>query len=354
MGTVLGKTRAIGIAGVILFVLGVFGWQGLLHGGPDMLELTESAQWGLLVAMFFFFEALGSGFLLVGALRGHVGSLVVGVAGVLAACVIILMDLYHPVAGWRLFLAPNVGSPMFLDMLFSALCIIFGVFCIVLLRGKSKALSHACRVVVGVLSILFPLGTSWLCTTLPGQWGWSPLEVASFFTAVAVCAGAAATVFKMERGRVALCVALAISFLFIVADAGFLLYGEDTATTSLVNREVVIGRYAPLFWITTLAFVAVPAVLALCKRVDGRIVAAVAVLGVALSKYLFAVKGNLFPYVMMPDVKVQLLGTASGLPVSGYVPCLNEWVALVGGIGLFVAIVAFALPRLATEVKTRV
>ena len=52
-------SRTVGIVGLVLFVIGIVGWQGVVHSAPDALELTESAQWGLLVGMFSFFEALG-------------------------------------------------------------------------------------------------------------------------------------------------------------------------------------------------------------------------------------------------------------------------------------------------------
>ena len=181
-------SRTVGIVGLVLFVIGIVGWQGVVHSAPDALELTESAQWGLLVGMFFFFEALGSGCLIVGALKKHAGMLTVGVAGIVGACVMILMDLYHPEAAWRLFLAPNVGSPMFLDVLFSTLCIVFGILLVVALSKGIDRLAKAMVPAVVVVAALFPLGTAWLCTTLPGQLGWSTLELASFFLGAGVCA----------------------------------------------------------------------------------------------------------------------------------------------------------------------
>lgn len=349
MNKAMTKGRIVGIVGLVLFVIGIFGWQSVVNGSPDSIELTESAQWGLLVGMFFFFEAVGSGFLLVGAVKKHAGALLVGVVAIIGACVMILMDLYHPAAAWRLFLTPNIGSPMFLDVLFSALCIVFGLALLVALRKGSESLIRIMSVLVAVVAVLFPLGTAWLCTTLPGQQGWSTLELASFLVAVGVSAGAAMAFCRMEGARPMLVGFLAAALILSIADAGFLLYGTDESLTAIAMREVVSGKYAPLFWTVTLACELAPMVLALARGVDARIAAGLGIAGIAINKYLFAVKGNLFPYISMPDVKVQLLSLAQGYPVTSYFPHVGEWIACVGTIGLVVAIVAFVLPAVTKE-----
>lgn len=341
------RNLIVGVVGLVLFVVGVFGWQGIVNSSPDVLELTESAQWGLLVGMFLFFEALGSGCLVVGALKRHLGLTVVGVAGIIGACTMVLMDLFHPAAAWRLFLAPNVGSPMFLDVLFSSLCIVFGVLLAVGLARGMKGLASAMRPATIVVAVLFPLGTAWLCTTLPGQLGWSTIELVSFFLGAGVCAGAGMCFFGMREGRYVLMGFLAGLLLVNVAEVGFLVYGEAEGLDSLTMREVVFGKLAPLFWVSVVAFMAVPLALTLVKKVDVRVAAVLGAAGVACTKYLFAVKGNLFPYLSLENVDVQLLGLASGYPAMSYVPGVNEWLAAIGGVGLVVALVAFGLPLFA-------
>ena len=344
MQSFMTKGRIIGIVGLILFAAGIVGWLGVINGSPDTIELTESAQWGLLVGMFFFFEALGSGFLIVGALKKSPTALLVGVAGIVGACVMILMDLYHPTAAWRLFLAPNIWSPMFLDLLVSALCIVFGVALIAAWKRGAEAPARVLRPAVVVVSVLFPLGTAWLCTTLPGQLGWSTLELVSFFLAVGVSAAAALCFLRMDGGRELLIAFLAATLVVTVAEAGFLVYGTDGRLELLTMHEVVTGKLAPLFWIMTIAFVLLPLALGFFKKVDVRIPAALGVAGIALSKYLFAIKGNLFPYLSLDNVSVQLLSTASGYPVTSYAPHFNEWLACAGAIGLVVAVVALLYP----------
>lgn len=343
--------KIVGVVGLVLFIAGIVGWQGIVHSPPSALELTESAQWGLLVGMFFFFEAVGSGCLIVGALKRHMGLLVVGVAGIIGACVMVLMDLFHPAAAWRLFLAPNIGSPMFLDVLFSALCIVFGVLLIVALRRGAGTLERVMKPAVIVVAVLFPLGTAWLCTTLPGQLGWSTIELVSFFLGAGVCAGAGMCFFGMEKGRWVLLGFVAGLLVVNVAEVGFLAYGTSESLDQLTMREVVYGKLAPLFWTTLVAFMALPLVLTLIRKVDVRIAAALGVIGVACSKYLFAVKGNLFPYLSLDNVSVQLLDISSGYPVMSYFPGLNEWLACIGAIGLVVSIVAVALPLLAAPAQ---
>lgn len=343
--------KIVGLVGLVLFVVGIVGWQGIVHSPPSALELTESAQWGLLVGMFFFFEAVGSGCLIAGAVKKHLGLLVVGVAGIIGACVMVLMDLFHPAAAWRLFFAPNIGSPMFLDVLFSTLCIVFGILLVVAMRRSMGGLERVMRPAVIVVAVLFPLGTAWLCTTLPGQLGWSTIELVSFFLGAGVCAGAGMCFFGMHEGRGLLLAFLAGLLVVNVAEVGFLAYGTSESLDQLTMREVVAGKLAPLFWTTVVAFMALPLVLTLFKKVDVRIAAALGVAGVACSKYLFAVKGNLFPYLSLENVNVQLLDMASGYPVMSYFPGLNEWLACVGTIGLVVAMVAIALPLLSGKTK---
>lgn len=349
MSKIMTKERIVGITGLALFVIGLFGWLSIVNSHPDAIELTESAQWGLLVGMFFFFEAVGSGFLIVGAVRRNTAALAAGVALVVGACVMILMDLYHPEVAWRLFFAPNVGSPMFLDVLFSALCIVFGIMLIAAMRKGAGCFSDVMRVLVVLVAVLFPLGTAWLCTTLPGQQGWSTLELASFFVAVGIGAGAALAFCRERAARAVLIGFLAAGLVMSIADVGFLLYSTDGAVSDLAMHEVIMGRYAPLFWAIVVVGELAPLLLALFKKVDMRIVASLGVAGIALNKYLFAVKGNLFPYASMPDIKVQLLNLASGYPVSSYFPHAGEWIACIGTIGLVVAIVAFTVPALSKK-----
>ena len=339
------QRKIAGIVGLAACIVGAVGWWGAVHSSPDVLELTESAQWGLLVGMFFFFEAFGSGFLLVGALRRHAGAALVGVAGIMGACIMVLMDLYHPIAAWRLFLMPNVGSPMFLDVLFSALCIVFGGMLVVALRKDMPGLVRVARVLTAVVAVLFPLGTAWLCTTLPGQMGWSVLELAAFFVAVGVCAGGAMVVFRMEKGRAFFVAALVGMLILGAADCGFLLYGTDESLSLLTLREVILGSYAPLFWGTQALLLAALVCAGFSHKVDGRVAVGMGLIGVALSKYLFAVKGNLFPYLSLPDIEVQLLNASSlGYPMTSYFPHASEWLACIGVVGLVAAIVAWALP----------
>lgn len=343
--------KIIGIAGLVLFVVGIIGWQGIVHSSPDALELTESAQWGLLVGMFFFFEAMGSGCLVAGALKRHAGLLAVGVAGVVGACVMVLMDLFHPAAAWRLFLSPNIESPMFLDVLFSSLCLIFGVVLIIALRKEATGLVNVMVSCVTVVAVLFPLGTAWLCTTLPGQLGWSTFELASFFLGAGVCGSAGMCFFKIKEGRALLVGFLAGLAVVNFAEVGFLAYGTDESLNQLTMREVVFGKLAPMFWGMTLAFTVLPLVLALFKKIDARIAAVLGMIGVAVGKYLFAIKGNLFPYLSLEDVHIQLLELASGYPSTSYIPGINEWLACLGAIGLVAALIAFALPVLSGKGK---
>lgn len=346
-GRSLSKLTIVGIAGAVVFLVGLLGWQSVVNAHPSALELTESAQWGLLVGMFFFFEAFGSGALIVGALKKSAAAALVGVAGIAGACVMILMDLYHPAAAWRLFLSPNITSPMFLDVLFSSLALVFGALLIVGLVRKMDGLVRVMAPATAVVAVLFPLGTGWLCTTLPGQLGWSTFEMASFLLGVGVCAAAVMCFFSMEHGRQMLVGFLAALVVVNFAEVGFVVYGNAESLDLLTMREVLFGRLAPLFWLGFLALMVLPLVLSLVKGVDVRIAAGLGVAGVAAAKYLFAVKGNLFPYLSLDGVSVQLIGTASGYPVMSYAPALGEWVACIGAVGFVVAVVALLWNRVA-------
>lgn len=341
------RGKIAGIVGLALFIIGIFGWLSVINEGPSAIELTESAQWGLLVGMFFFFEALGVGLLVVAAIKKHVPMLVCGVAAIIGSCVVILMDLYHPALAWRLLLAARVTSPMFLDVLFSSLCIIFGAaLAIVLSKGKGGMVVKVLQILTVLVAVFFPLGTTQLCLTLTGQTGWSTFDFAEFFAGAAACGAAGMCFFDMKHGRKALLAMLAVLLVLALGQAGFLLYGTDAMHSTLTAREVVTGKYAPLFWTTNIVFVALPMALCLVKKVDVRIAAGLTVAGVACAKYLFAIKGNIFPYMHLDNVQVQLLNYASGMPVTNYMPNMGEWVAAIGVIGLVVAIFVIVTPLL--------
>lgn len=337
----LSRSTVVGIVGAVAFLIGLVGWQAVVNAHPSALELTESAQWGLLVGMFFFFEAFGSGALIVGAVKRSAAAVLVGVAGVAGACVMVLMDLYHPAVAWRLFLAPNITSPMFLDVLFSSLALVFGILLMVGLVKKMNGLVRVMAPASVVVAVLFPLGTGWLCTTLPGQLGWNTFEMASFFLGVGVCAGATMCFFAMDHGRQVLIGFLAALVVVNLAEVGFVAYGNAESLDLLTMREVLFGKLAPLFWTGFVGLSVLPLALSLVKSVDVRIAAGLGVAGVAVAKYLFAIKGNLFPYLSLDGISVQLIDTASGYPVMSYAPAVGEWVACIGAIGFVVAVVAF-------------
>lgn len=125
------------ILGLILCAVGLGGWVYQLIHGLAVTGLRNPFSWGLYMGTFEFFIGVSSGGMLLFSIAYlfHVEGLkpyaklgaVASLGSVVAAGVIILVDLGQPFRVLQMLLTPNLGSPLFWDVvvlgLYAVLCL---------------------------------------------------------------------------------------------------------------------------------------------------------------------------------------------------------------------------------------
>lgn len=308
------KASMLIVAGVVALVAGILAW--LMSDSSSNMD--QENVWGLCISVFFALEALCAGSLFIAAVDKQSNRPVLAFSSVvfaLGASLAIIADLGTPLQMWRLFLTPNVLSPILLDVIFVTLAIVLGV-ALYLITSKNLAETTGGKIVStasAVVAVCLPIGTSWLCTTLTGRVGWShSLEVALFVLG-AIIAGLVyeMLVCKVNRTKVT-AILLFVNAVAIVCELGLALYtnGNDMIST----MELALGSYAPLFWAHLVLGILLPAIMLAAGK---QTVAAcwITLAGIFLGKFLYLVKGNLYPRATIEDFALS--------PV--YIPALGEW-----------------------------
>ena len=140
--SVSGKKTAALIAGAAMCVAGLAAWAYQLIAGMQVTNLRNSFTWGLYMGSFEFFIAMASGGMFVFAIAylwdikqlkpftkiAAIGSL----ASVVASGVAIFEDLGEPFHALYMIITPNVGSPLFWDVIILTLYVIVCVVAVVL------------------------------------------------------------------------------------------------------------------------------------------------------------------------------------------------------------------------------
>ena len=175
----MNKNVVLGVGAVclVLLAMGLFALVQQYSFVEGVTSITSYVPWGLYISLFLFFEAAGAGALLLAAVGkpAMVSRLKLAVVGVIfSACagLAILPDLGRPLGMWRLFFAPNIASPLLLDVWLLSATLVFGVLLIVGLRLAKPALAKAASIGTGVFAVLLVLGTAIMFCSIPGKIGW--------------------------------------------------------------------------------------------------------------------------------------------------------------------------------------
>lgn len=353
----MNKTAVIGIvvACVALIGLGLFGLSQEYSGIRGATSITSYIPWGLYIGLFLFFEAAGCGALLFAALgkQGGVPRLKLAIVGVVcAACagLAILPDLGRPLGMWRLFFAPNVTSPLLLDVWLLCGTLVFGVLLIIGLRFAKAALSKVGAVGSAVFAVLLPLGTAVMFCSVPGKLGWESTAEIGIALVQVLLAGVAVvlllegvadqTADKLSKAAVALIVA---NLVIIVGEAMLLLYRDDFALMSM--QAVMFGTYAPLFWLHIIVGLVAPAIMLALRKMPG-VAAGLALLGIFLSKYVYVIRGSIYPTYseLSEGIYIPTLQHMSGPQmIPTYLPTMNEYFvgAAVVALAVLLLVVAY-------------
>lgn len=349
------KNVVIGIvaACVVLIGLGLFGLSQEYSGVRGATSITSYIPWGLYIALFLFFEAVGAGALLFAALGKQEGAVrlklaIVGVVCAACAGLSILPDLGRPLGMWRLFFAPNVTSPLLLDVWLLCATLVFGVLLIAGLRASKAMLTKVGAVGSAVFAVLLPLGTAVMFCSIPGKLGWeSTAEIGITLVQVALAGVAVLLLMKgasegredvLSKAAVALIVTNAA---IMFGEALLLFYRDDFSLSSM--EAVMFGTYAPLFWLQVIVGMVVPAVMLALKKAPA-VAAGLALAGIFLAKFVYVVRGSIYPTYseLSEGAFIPMLQHTSGPQmIPTYLPTLNEY--LVGAAVVAIAVLVLTL-----------
>lgn len=343
------KHSWINIVFIVLLAAGIYAWSQELAGKPGATNLSNYAPWGLYISFFLFFEALAAGSLFIAAIGGinrnleipRIQMILVGSVAAICTGISILPDVGSPLVAWRLILTPNLRSPMVLDVFFLGLTLISAILLGVSILKNNEAGQTRFSYLLAVFSVLLPLGTAWLFTTMPGKIAWSsPLELALFPLQAALAGLCALFIVNklMKRDSAAGAASfvgglVALNLFLIVGEIGYTLYNSGTETLPL--KSLLSSSYLGLFLAQLVLGLVLPSVWFMAKKkMAGAAVLSLA--GVLVSKYLFVVKGNQFPFLHAEegmDIPALLPGM-DGYQMIAYAPTWEEWMVAIGVLAL--------------------
>ena len=353
----MNKNVVLGVGAVclVLLAMGLFALVQQYSFAEGVTSITSYVPWGLYISLFLFFEAAGAGALLLAAVGkpAMVSRLKLAVVGVIfSACagLAILPDLGRPLGMWRLFFAPNIASPLLLDVWLLSATLVFGVLLIVGLRLAKPALAKAASIGTGVFAVLLVLGTTIMFCSIPGKIGWESTAEIGISLVQMVIAGCAVALLLDAVTGTARNVSSKLAGALLVANAAIMLgegmllaYRGDFALRAF--EAVMFGTYAWIFWTQVVAGIVVPAALLLRGRgVQGA--AGLALAGVALSKFVYVVRGSIYPTYgeISEGLFIPFLQHTSGPQmVTAYVPSASEFMVAGAVIGLAVLLSMAAL-----------
>ncbi|CDX04180.1 Molybdopterin oxidoreductase, chain C [Desulfitobacterium hafniense] len=323
----------INIVCIAVILIGAWAWFRGYAGRPGSAHLDQYTVWGLYITLFLFLEATGVGAMFIAAvskdLKYRLQLALAGVVSLAAASLAIMADLGGIGNSWRMFLTPNLSSPIFLDVLFLSLALLCGLFFIVTLsKGKQPKISAAAT---ALMSVLLPFGTAILFITLPGRMGWSSSLEVAVFLAQAALAGLCCFIILGYRkfddfGKLSkwLMSFLIINLALIVGEITLSLY--DSGIESLPLRTLMTGEYAILFWLWIIGGLVCPIVMTFYKK-STAMAAGLGLGGILLAKFLFVIKGNMYPFLRAGQgLKIDILnsGLAGHQKVAAYIPTFEE------------------------------
>lgn len=346
----IGKPMVINTVCALLILVGAYFWFRGYTGKPGATDLNQDTTWGLYIALFLFFEAIGAGALFIAAMnkeaKCRLRLAILGTVCVLGAGLAIMLDLGDIFTTWRLFFAPNILSPMLLDVWFVLLSIICGVFLIMSISKGSK--SPVIPVLTAALAVLLPLGTAILFTSLPGRIGWgSSLEIAVFLAQAALAGICCLVFFAKDYAKIAKWVAGLFLINLVLASAEILLAVYQSSIESIPLMTLMKGEYAGLFWLWIIGGLVIPLALSFKAKYPVATVC-LGLFGILASKILFVVKGNMYPFLRAGEgIQIDVLeaGLNGYQKVPTYIPGMEE---------LLVGLAAFAFILIAYNLLSNV
>ncbi|MFT7004128.1 MAG: hypothetical protein ACJAWW_001481 [Sulfurimonas sp.] len=291
MTNISSNMKMVTVVSIVAVVIGLVSWFFMLNGGASAVGFNDRSPWGLLIAAFLFFEAVASGALFAGALLKNKSLLALGLGAAAAAGFAIVADLGAPFAIWALIFTPNIHAPMMLDVWFLTLNMVFGALMFFNIS------TNITRNVLLVVSVLLPVGTAWMITSLPGAPGWmSSIEIPLLLIEVAIVGCAVAYVLdKTEVIKTPFIIALGSFLVISVAEHLKFVYALPASNESIFFAAFD-SLYQIVYWGMIAICILLPLVMLITKKGTPAIIATLSFVGVFVSKALLIEKGNLLPY----------------------------------------------------------
>lgn len=259
-----GKKLTALIIGALMCAAGLAAWGYQLYAGMQVTNMRNSFTWGLYMGSFEFFIAMASGGLLAFSIAylwnveqlkpfakiAAVGSL----AAVVASGVAIFEDLGMPFHALYMLITPNVGSPLFWDVIILTLFVIASVIAVVLTvlpdtkkhqhdRGYRMNAEENCRrfaLVAFPMAFLVNIVTSFMFATQNTREWWH-----SALIPVNACAEATAVGLSFT---ILLCVIMAKHETFVEYSDGIRLMARIAAGAIAAYIVMSFIEIVPLAW----------------------------------------------------------------------------------------------------------
>ena len=325
---------ALAVVGVVAYALAL---------SSQSMAGTSFYPWGLYIAVFYAAASAGAGVLIVTGLCRCFALFPAEVAARLFSCacallvaasVLIAVDLGNPAAIMLTYLSANVASPVFFDALVLPLCIVVAVIAALVCAKSADATVSVAQKALAVASMVAGfvlLGVeAWLLTTCSGKDAWgvllgagpARLQACTMAVCVVACFVAPTKVWRALLG-VLLLVTVG-SFVFDVA----LNQGDAT----VLERQLAAIASEPLFTVAAVGGVA-GALVALIGRSKGMLSLAA---GLGLASVL------LFKIAVIDGT--QAVAAVPGLGNPGTFPVgFSEVLVVVGIAGIAVLVYLAAL-----------
>ena len=382
------------VALLAIVVIGFAVWIMQLQQGLGITGMNNQANWSLYIINFMFFIGASAGGIIVGALAHALGierfrpvarlAEVTALTALTLAVLSILLDIGRPERAWHMLRYASFTSPLVWDVIIIGVygALAFGLvyfsirpdlvhlaqafpkrrrFYSALALGRMdlspsslewdrKAL-RALAVLSIPIAVLLHSVTAWILGLVKAQPGWHTAIIAPLFITSAVVSGVALTILSSLLSRYFLHVpikdhvvqALADILLWSLPVLGYFLFSEMLTNwyprepkAEEVFREMVFGRYRPVFWFELLAALVVPFGLLFFRRT--RTIGRVAVAAALVVMGVFAERWN----ILLPP---QLGHSHLPYATAQYTPTLLELV-LVGSIWAAGALGYVVLTRL--------
>ncbi len=316
----------------ILAAIGIGAWIVQLVQGPGVLGIGQTIVWGVYIALFFLFAGTGAGLVILAAL-GDLGVLpalqeyrrvllIAALGTMVAAGIVILMDVGKPERVFGLIFSPNLRSMFVWDFYSLALSVILAA-AYLYLGPKGKWLPIAAAVIATALVVVEALILVVSAST--PYWHSALLPVVfvaeGLISALALVLLSSGKVGVVAIARRWLAVLLAAVFVFSVIELMAIGYGGNVDAKA--SLYLLTGSSLNiLYWGQLLLGLVLPFALLVWapkNRVAVLAAAVLAIAGVFVGKFDLLVAGQAIPFMQSAE---------------SYAPSLVEAVAGIGMLGL--------------------